>query len=423
MSAFADKNKIDSLENVLKTQGNDTVRVKTLNNLCAEYQNNNPKRLQECAAEAIQISQLLDYAKGEGDAYAHLGVLFKNQGLYDTAQVCHNRALMLFKSINSNPDISRTLSNLGIVEKELGNFDAALKFYMAALTLIDENKDRKSAAKIYSNIGIVYKHLKQYHKSMEYFLMTLKVNIEMGDSVGIGRSYNNIASAYSNMNMLDSALIYINRSNQIREKFGDKLGLAIGSASTGDIYMQMKDPDQALYYYEKSMKLYLELEDNDGYGSSLASIGKTQYAIGQYQKALDSYKSALIIYEKIKKREDIMDICLDISEVFEKLNKPVDALGYLKRYIALKDSLFDADIMMQMNKLEQKYQAEKKQAENEALFKNQSLQELKSYRLQIFIYAGISFFLLVTSIFLTIKIKKQKKEITASETRQKIENT
>ena len=410
-SVFAGKNKIDSLENVIKTQGNDTLKVKTLNNLCAEYQNNNPKRLQECAAEAIEISQLLDYTKGEGDAYAHLGVLFKNQGLYDTAQACHNRALMLFKSINSNPDISRTLSNLGIVQKELGNFDAALKFYMAALTLIDENKDKKNAAKIYSNIGIVYKHLKQYHKAMEYFLMTLKSNVEMGDSMGIGRCYNNIASAYSNMNMLDSALFYINRSNAIRERFGDKLGLAIGSSSSGDIYMQKKDPDQALYYYEKSMKLYLELEDNDGYGSTLASIGKTQFAIGQYKKALDSYKSALSIYEKIKKREDIMDICVYISEVLEKLNRPAEALAYLKRHIELKDSLFDANIMRQTNDLEQKYQAEKKQAEIEELLKNQSIQELKNNRLQMFVYAGIAVLLLVTSTFLFLKIKKQRRMI------------
>jgi len=115
--AFAGKTQVDSLLAVLKTQSNDTSKVNTLNSLCSEYQGKDPAKLQEYAAEAITISQLLEYSKGEGDAYAHLGVLFKNQGLYDTAQTCHNRALELFKSINSTADISRTLSNLGIVEK------------------------------------------------------------------------------------------------------------------------------------------------------------------------------------------------------------------------------------------------------------------------------------------------------------------
>jgi len=133
--------------------------------------------------------------------------------------------------------------------------------------------------------------------------------------------------------------------------------------------------------------------------------------MGRHQKALESYRSALTIYENIRKREDIMTICMDIADVLEKLNRPAEAMAYLKRYIAIRDSLFNADITMQVNELEQKYQASKKQVQIEALLKEQSMQELKNNRLQMFVYAGLAALLFVVSGFLVAKVRRQKKII------------
>lgn len=286
--------------------------------------------------------------------------------------------------------------------------------------MIDEKKDLKAAGKIYSNIGIVYKHLKLYHKSLEYYQMTLKISRDLKDSLGISRAYSNMASSYNNMEMLDTALYYFKISNEMREHFGDKLGLAIGSASIGDILIKRKDPDQALYYYEKAMKLYLELSDNDGYATTLASIGKMQYEIGKYQKAYDSYITALGIYDKLKKREDIMDICLNISDVLEKLNRPTEAIVFLKRHIALKDSLLNSGMINQMNEMEHKYQNEKKKKEIELLKQNQS--SIASVRKQFFLYGGIFIALLIAAFtIIAMKNKKQIKVLTEQSEEQSTE--
>ena len=71
---------IDSLIKVLHFQKNDTLKVITLSNLCAEYVGNNPKIAKDYANQSLELSKKIDYKHGIAGAYNEFGLIYHDEG-------------------------------------------------------------------------------------------------------------------------------------------------------------------------------------------------------------------------------------------------------------------------------------------------------------------------------------------------------
>ena len=63
-STFAQKSSIDSLINLLPTQS-DTLKIITLNNIAHKYLAFEPFKAEQYANEALELSQVRNYARGQ----------------------------------------------------------------------------------------------------------------------------------------------------------------------------------------------------------------------------------------------------------------------------------------------------------------------------------------------------------------------
>jgi hypothetical protein len=79
-TAQTHSSKIDSLDNLLKTLPEDTTRVNTLLKLCGVLSYSDTKRVQEVATETIDLSQKIDFKKGEGKGYVYMGYYYHRLG-------------------------------------------------------------------------------------------------------------------------------------------------------------------------------------------------------------------------------------------------------------------------------------------------------------------------------------------------------
>ena len=94
--------KIDSLENVLQTTPEDTNRVNTLIKLCEVLTYSDTKRVQEVANETVELSQKIDFKKGEGKGYVYLGYYYHRLGNEPRAIEFLLKALTIFETISDN---------------------------------------------------------------------------------------------------------------------------------------------------------------------------------------------------------------------------------------------------------------------------------------------------------------------------------
>ncbi len=116
------------------------------------------------------------------DAYNDLGVLYMDNGQFDSSMVLIHEMLRLRRSIiqdnrSNQLAIARGLQNIGILHKESGRFDAAIEMYEQALKICIAQHDEDLEARVWYNMGFaielqgeIERAFEHYQKSGDIFL-------------------------------------------------------------------------------------------------------------------------------------------------------------------------------------------------------------------------------------------------------------
>lgn len=91
---------IDSLENQLLSQVNDSNRVKTLDKLAFRYSTLNPETGIKFAEEALKISKSINWSKGIGLSYLDLGMNYSKNSNNEKAIDFSFKAIALKEYLN-----------------------------------------------------------------------------------------------------------------------------------------------------------------------------------------------------------------------------------------------------------------------------------------------------------------------------------
>ncbi|MEQ8924504.1 MAG: tetratricopeptide repeat protein, partial [Fulvivirga sp.] len=171
--AFQD---LDSLENKLKTaQGKD--RVDVLNKLYAIYNRLNPTKALEQSILALELANEIGYPNGRAAALNNIGVIYKNQGVYEEA----------------------------------------LEYYIESLRISTEINDKEAQASTLNNIGTVYSLKRVYDKALIYFIESYEIFKSINSNGKRVDAIKNIGNAYIEMGREDLALYYYSEAMSLSE--------------------------------------------------------------------------------------------------------------------------------------------------------------------------------------------------------------
>ena len=100
------QNKIDSLENLLNTISEDTIRVDVLNKICQTYiKESSPDVALGVMKRILPLALNIDYKKGIADAYCNLGVIYSSIRNYRKSIKFYFEAFILYKQISNDNSI------------------------------------------------------------------------------------------------------------------------------------------------------------------------------------------------------------------------------------------------------------------------------------------------------------------------------
>lgn len=298
-SSFSQKQKSDSLRDLLAQEKTDTDRVRVMWQLANVLYNNNPDTSLKLAQDAYYLAKRINYVEGE----------------------------------------SRSLGILASTFRILGNYSRALALNLEKLQLEEKRKVPRNLASVLMNIGIVYVFQEEYNKALEYYFKADSVinkdNVE-------DFKYNialNIGDAYNKFNVSDSAYLYFKKSLDIAKAQND--GDLIGTSMTGlgHTYLKKGNYAEAEFNYQTAIKLLKEAEDDEVLCE--AALGMAQ------------------LYEKINKNDSsrqYADLSLSVARNdgflsweynaanfltnhFKKVNKTDSAFAFSEYSRQLNDSL------------------------------------------------------------------------------------
>ncbi|MCB9360553.1 MAG: hypothetical protein H6587_08205 [Flavobacteriales bacterium] len=293
----------------------------------------------------------------------------------------------------------------------LGANELALEHAKKAVKIMSRVKANYNAE--ISWIAPYYSAIGAYDSSIIYIKRELDYRHPLTDTLYAIKKYNDIGFTFYLNNQIDSAIHYYNKV--IKLGASDKKYQVINGLATGNlgaIYLKNKEYKKAIEHFEIDAKLSKE-KNEASYYSAMNGIGEVNLLMGNY----DAAKNNLLTLIRINHHEDIINLKTFelLADVYEKTGEGKKSAMYLRKYIALKDSLQKNEvstetIIKQLS--EAKINAIKKDLE---LAENKA--ESEGLKNQVYLITIVlSFIILIVSIAYYRNQQKKKAEIQRLET-------
>lgn len=415
--------KTDSLKQALSQVKNDIDKAQLLNAIAVDYQTIDPKKLQEYANLALQLSQKINYKLEEGNAYLNLGNSYIIMGNYPLALQNFSNAQAVFekeKASNANANneeikngLARAYGSIGIVFSEQSNYAKALQYHLKAVKIYEEIGNESKCARIYNNIGIVYKAQGEHFKALDSFIKCLKIQEKINDET-VGITTTNIGNIYLDQKNYPKALDYYNKAIALFEKFPNPRGLGELYNNLGLYYKQTSNPQKAFESWNLALQSFDKIEDKFGKSDTYHLMGELFFAQQDYPNTILYAQKASALSKQLNVLEGIALAEKLLSEVYEKLNNPNQAFIHFKLYKTAQDSLINHENIRKSVQAEMNYEFEKKEVlQKKELEKKELLlaEQSKRHTLQT-TFIGLFVLLLMGIAFLIYNRLQLKKTLT-----------
>ncbi|MCC7331243.1 MAG: tetratricopeptide repeat protein [Flavobacteriales bacterium] len=350
--AFSQNNNLDSLQNLLMTVQQDTLKHTILMEIGNQQQKSNPDSALFYHTQSFELAKKISPPEGELLQAASL----RNKGWDYALKGDYNKALNLFdKSIkitekyiqNNDLEIVKKAikiqagcySQIGICYFNLGNPKKALAYTNKSLSQNRRTQNKIGQAANFGNLGIFYAEQGEYPKALSNFYSSLKINEEINDKKCQADNLANIGSTYADIGENKKALFYFSKAQKIDKLINNKAGEASNLGNIGSIYNDMGDDNKALEFFFKALSIYNEIGNKNGQSSNLANIGNTYSNLGNLSKALEYSQKSLKISEEIGSMGNIAFNNSTLGVVYAKLKQHALAEHYLKRAEELNHDL------------------------------------------------------------------------------------
>ncbi|PWB26383.1 hypothetical protein DCO46_06140 [Flavobacterium sp. HTF] len=406
---------IDSLKNALRITKTDTLKANQYNQLADLYKEINPDSTLYFANKAALLSSKNDYNFGLATANFNKGnasIILANYSValkyFRNAQSEFQAALQkdpLNKKAKSG--LARAYASSGVVYSEQSKYVLSLKNYEKALEFYQELKDQKNISKVLNNIGILCKSQQIYPKALYYLKEAYKIQLVLKEE-NAPMTLTNIGAIYFESGKYKEALSYYEKAKAGFEKYQNKRGFALLNNYLGDYYKKQNNILLAQNYYQKSLALYEELQNKFGASLAVYNIGLLLQKQQKYSEALSYAKKSLAYAQEIGVQDQTFHSEKLVSELYESMNNPKEALLHYKNYINARDSIINQETNMKFAEAEMNYEFKKK----EALLSEKHKREIQFVIFSIL--GGLLLIILSLVIYNRMQVKRQltlKKEV------------
>ena len=337
------KERIDSLQNVVKNATYDTTRIHALVQLADVYHDS--------------LSLALDY-------------------IY--------RAKEIGKQLNDQKIIAMINLKSGLLYLYRGLHKKALEHFFKSYRYYQQTKDDKHLLMVIKSITDTYYALNENKLIDEYSIKGLKLSRQLQDTSSIGNFLNMRGLMALRVNKHQQALGYFKEALALDERKPDPEMQNVLLNNIGMGYNFLKEYDQALKYLFRSVEkaemgrdIYLkkakkakkdEMHVRDKANFSIANtyinIGTVYKNKKDYNKAIEySEKGIQLIAHNKRAFYQYRKVYHTLSQVYEAQNNAEKAYEYYKLFIASRDSMTALTTHQQLDKIQAEFVADTKEKE------------------------------------------------------------
>ena len=344
-------------------------------------------------------------------ATQYSGIVFSDNGRYDSAQVYYEKALEISKTSGNRTGEGAVYINLGNVFLFRSLYPEAIESYHSGIRIYEVEKDTNKLSIAYRNLSGLYRELEDYTHYEEYLNKSIDIT---RDSVSLGYLYNDRIKYFIDKEKLKKAKEALNRTLQFVKTSKNKRVLFFTHRNQGEYYRAIYKPNKAVEYYLKALKdleyfkdLYFEMD-------LYKVLSYTYIDLKDTQKAKLYILKTQSIAEQLKAQEVIAKSYEVLAEI-DFIENPSKAYTFLQKGKAINDSIKQTEYYNKIAELEEEFQSQKKdialanqKVELEQL-ENKALKSENQLYLSILI-GGLFVLISLTSIWFYKREQRLKKK-------------
>ncbi|MCW3106449.1 MAG: two-component sensor histidine kinase [Segetibacter sp.] len=254
----------------------------------------------------------------------------------DTAENYGEQGLQLARKINYKAGEASCMLSLCITLTFSGKYISALDYGLQATPILTDLHD--TTLLIWNNIQILscYRQLEDYDQALNYGYNVMKLfKYFHADSNQLSVGLGAIGSVYEKKNQLDSALYFEQRA------FASDTSWCQIFQYIGQTYAKRGHIDIALNYYKRGLNNAVKENNTVGFIDLCNNLSKVFELTGQIDSSI-LYANKAIPQSGLKiNPEGLLETSTQLARLYEMQGKSDSTIKYLKAANTLKDSLYN----------------------------------------------------------------------------------
>jgi len=343
-----------------------------------------------------------------GSGYAYIGSSFFKTDDYDSALHYYEIAEKYFirdTSLDGRENVIVNRMSMGTVALQQGNHEKAIDYYLQVIENLTNSASKEWAGLLtaYANTGLVYNDLKQYEKALFYHKEAFNISEKHPEELKKrAQVIMFVAMDHLNLENFDSTLFYLNKAEKIVKKINENYFYSIFYGLRGRYYNDIKNYEAAINSSKEAFIYSEKANQKFQKANALQQLGISYFGLNNFVESIHNFLPALSLYRQISDKTRELHTLNYLAKANANTNNYAEAVKYYQQFTSLGDSLQQAETKKKINEIENKYQAEKKEASIIALQKDNELQKstLQQRRtLVISLIAGCILLLFVALLF------------------------
>ena len=329
---------------------------------------------------AKKIAEEHGFLEKLSETLIQIGSVHKRQNNFQDALANFNKVIELdvegFKE--------RSFTKISSIYQALGDYEKAFEYQMKALLIYEVNDSQSDIAHGNYNLGTIFYYQKQYNRSLDYYLKAKNIVDKLGNEAFNYSCIAALGTVYEKLDDNVKSIEYNELALQLAEKQQYQTGVAYAKGNLAVNYLRKGEYEMAEKLLKESTKIKHERGDRFGVIGNGLDLSELYKVWNKPQKAIPILKNALKIALEVEARTRQAEIYKSLASIYDETNNINDSHFYIKKYVALKDSLLNDKMVEEMGQSKKRYELEKKEheivilkKENELLGKNKKIQRLQ----------------------------------------------
>jgi serine phosphatase RsbU (regulator of sigma subunit) len=410
-NAQADQHKRDSLFTILKSEKDDSIKVKTLISLSLSFDKDS--QFDTALAYAVKAQELADkisFKRGLIRAYDVAAYACADNDNYPKALIYESKALEIYQKDSNKNGIASEYSRMATAHWKQGDFPKSLQYDYKALALYQQTGNKRGIAASYGGLGVVYLEQGSDSTSLSYYMKALTIDRELGDQEAIAGEYGSLGNVYDDMGDHGNALAFDFKALQMYLKLDNKTSIARQYGNIGNIYEEMGNYTEALDFEFKALDIDQKVGYKRGTSSKMNTIGSIYTHQKKFALARLYIDSALNVAKRIGESDYVKNAYYELSNLDEASADYKNGLKDYKTYIAYRDSLLNRSNTKKIVQTEMNFEFQQKQAAQKAEQDKLQVIAEQEHKKQLIIRNAfiIGFVLMMALAFFIFRGYKQK---------------